>query len=247
MEAATKPNSTDSGNASVPVAATTTVQQLAAASEAASACTAAATPLETSEQSGQDTSHSNSGLSETVGSSEQSYSLSKPTRRELLEALQQHLDVLDQRGQVSAVIPGFLRREHTNCDIDKKPKANTTESNTSSNSSTEEEEQQQYPPPTKISRQSASAKNQYYEDLAKEMERIPEVVNFNSRVLRRQRCKRQSAAQSSTESESDISGLNHGTESSNNDDNGSSSESASDDARSPSKKRTKCSECQLPT
>lgn len=34
----------------------------------------------------------------------------KPTRRELLEALQQHMDILEKRGQVSNVIPGFLRR-----------------------------------------------------------------------------------------------------------------------------------------
>jgi hypothetical protein len=34
----------------------------------------------------------------------------KPTRRELLEALQQHLDILEKRGTVSNVIPTFLRR-----------------------------------------------------------------------------------------------------------------------------------------
>lgn len=34
----------------------------------------------------------------------------KPTRKELAEALQQHLDILEQRGQVSSVIPSFFHR-----------------------------------------------------------------------------------------------------------------------------------------
>ena len=112
----------------------------------------------------------------------------KPSKKELLKALQQHLDILEQRGQVSSVIPGFLKQPrqvetdanaHAQAQPKRKRVQQTCEADVVSTSSTMAVQHR-----SKRRRQCTS-KFQYYEDLATEiysnmMVPIPEHITIPS-------------------------------------------------------------------
>lgn len=100
----------------------------------------------------------------------------KPTRQELLEALQQHLDILHQRGQVSSVIPVFLRSARHE-EGEKQSQDENDQDDAQSTSSTLAVRKAKR-------RKKSPTKDQYYEDLAAEVLAahtpgpVPEMISF---------------------------------------------------------------------